>query len=286
MASPQAENGYLKIANELFEAIVAHPFTKRQIKVVLAVVRKTYGYGKKVDDLTSSQLASMTGLADSHCRAAVLELERLRVLNVSRGKYGKCLGMNKDYEQWGVPDRCVPVRYEGRTETVQVGVPKQYDAGYRDGTDKRQPQNTTPIDLSIPPPRSLVSESEDTAGSGGGPEKLCFPSAMPDAERREASAMLDEVGEDAQAVLDVLQAAIEAGQVRKTRIAMLAALVRRWRQGAFDPTPGRKVAERRERRASKTPHAPRAAPSTTAVLREHARLRGIPEDEYLDALSR
>ena len=69
-------------------------------------------------------------------------------------------------------------------------------------------------------------------------------------------------------------------------LAMLAALVRRWRQGAFDPTPGRKVAERRERRALKVPHDRPAAPSTTAVLREHARLRGIPEDEYLEALSR
>lgn len=54
MASPQTEDGYIRIANELLDAILMFPFSKRQLKVVLALIRKIYGFNKKADDLASS----------------------------------------------------------------------------------------------------------------------------------------------------------------------------------------------------------------------------------------
>ena len=41
MASPQTENGYTRIANELFDAILAFPFSKRELLIVLG--RAPYG---------------------------------------------------------------------------------------------------------------------------------------------------------------------------------------------------------------------------------------------------
>lgn len=37
------DDGYTRIANELLEAVMAADLTARQLKVVLAVIRKTYG---------------------------------------------------------------------------------------------------------------------------------------------------------------------------------------------------------------------------------------------------
>ncbi|MGP4870955.1 replication protein, partial [Klebsiella pneumoniae] len=36
------DDGYTRIANELLEAVMAADLTARQLKVVLAVIRKTY----------------------------------------------------------------------------------------------------------------------------------------------------------------------------------------------------------------------------------------------------
>lgn len=43
------EEGYTRIANDLFESIMSANFTARQIKLLMAVIRKTYGFNKKFD---------------------------------------------------------------------------------------------------------------------------------------------------------------------------------------------------------------------------------------------
>jgi phage replication O-like protein O len=57
MASPQLENGYTKIANELLDVLMRHPeVMKGSLFQVIAVVwRKTYGWDKKEDSISISQ---------------------------------------------------------------------------------------------------------------------------------------------------------------------------------------------------------------------------------------
>ncbi|WP_272662497.1 replication protein, partial [Providencia sp. PROV111] len=43
------EDGYTRIANDLLEAAMSSDLTARQLKVFLAIVRKTYGFSKKLD---------------------------------------------------------------------------------------------------------------------------------------------------------------------------------------------------------------------------------------------
>ena len=68
--TPQLEDGHTRIANELLDAIIAFDFSKRQQKIVLQVIRKTYGFNKKVDDMTVSQIARSCRLQRSHGRPA------------------------------------------------------------------------------------------------------------------------------------------------------------------------------------------------------------------------
>ena len=68
------DDGYTRIANELLEAVVSNDLTARQIKVVLAVIRKTYGFGKKTDWISGEQLSNLTGLSRPRCSTTKNEL--------------------------------------------------------------------------------------------------------------------------------------------------------------------------------------------------------------------
>ncbi|WP_084288457.1 replication protein [Desulfovermiculus halophilus] len=57
MASPQCENGYTRLANELLEALARTRLAGQEYQAVLAIVRKTYGFGKKSDKISYGQLS-------------------------------------------------------------------------------------------------------------------------------------------------------------------------------------------------------------------------------------
>jgi phage replication O-like protein O len=136
MTSPQLEDGYLRIANELYDAILKYPFSKREILIVLAVIRKTYGYGKKHDDISLSQLSEMTGLDKAHVSRTLSELSLKKVLLKQQGKYGQLIGISKNYKNWkGLPkQQRVAKTATGGCQNSNLPLPKQ------------QPQKTTPKD--------------------------------------------------------------------------------------------------------------------------------------------
>lgn len=96
MASPQTENGYTKIANELYEKIVGFSLTGYQLRVVFSVIRKTYGYGKKDDVISLSQLTQMTNIAKPHVCRAIKELKAMKIVTTD----GNRIGINKNYDLW------------------------------------------------------------------------------------------------------------------------------------------------------------------------------------------
>jgi phage replication O-like protein O len=68
--------------------------------VLLAVIRKTYGYGKKEDDISLSQLEKITGIPRTHCCKSLNELVSLNAIIKSKGSFGQVLGINKHYRTW------------------------------------------------------------------------------------------------------------------------------------------------------------------------------------------
>ncbi|MDH2052550.1 replication protein [Achromobacter marplatensis] len=99
-SSPQVEDGHTRIANELLEAMCRAGFSARQWAVVMAVVRKTYGYGKKADDIGLSQLEHMTGVYKTHLSKTVRELVAANVIRREVGTFGHRLSLNKRFTQW------------------------------------------------------------------------------------------------------------------------------------------------------------------------------------------
>jgi phage replication O-like protein O len=178
--SPQLEDGYIKLANELAEALMRAKLTARQWPVAMAIIRKTYGFNKKVDDIGLSQLAEMTGIAKSHVSVAVRELEARWIIVRKAGTFGHVLGINKNYSKWlGVTKSVTPKASEneeiGVTDSVTGGLPNRYQRGYQIGkagvtesvTTKDNPtkdnQKTTPKEICAP---QAKRESAHKSGTG------------------------------------------------------------------------------------------------------------------------
>lgn len=104
MSTPQLENGYTRIANELLEAIGGQGFTATQYGIILCVMRYTYGYGRKTHPLSTTFLAKWTGRS---IRGIKSDLKRLiedgvlYVINSSQRGVTYEIGLNKNFISWG-----------------------------------------------------------------------------------------------------------------------------------------------------------------------------------------
>lgn len=99
-SSPQLEDGHIRIANELFDAILKFPFTLKQQSVLLAIVRKTYGFNKKADDMSAAQIGALCGMARNHVTETLNELCAMGVITKRAGEYGCVIGINKRHDEW------------------------------------------------------------------------------------------------------------------------------------------------------------------------------------------
>ena len=130
MANPQKEDGYTAIANEIMDALcMSHPGGSEG-QVLLAVIRKTYGWKKKEDRLSIGQICEMTTLARRTVIYALKNLEAKNMITVKRNAV-ECINevnlisFQKDYSLWVVQEMDGSARKcQGYKATIQ----KQKDA--------------------------------------------------------------------------------------------------------------------------------------------------------------
>ena len=142
---PQVEDGYTRIANELYQVVNnAHacPVTLTQLRLIHAVIRRTYGFNKTMDAVADTQLAGDTGIPRQKVNPAKHALIAMKVLVLSDD--GRKIGINKRYTEWDFsarPEKKAPKRNaqpDGDTVTKKVtqNVTKT-------GTHKRQKDRNT-----------------------------------------------------------------------------------------------------------------------------------------------
>lgn len=103
MASPQKENGYTSIANELLEQLYRRRFSASQLKILLLVIRFTYGFNRKTATLSNTFIAAGTGMHEITVSKEVGTLLRDNVLKLYKKPSfhnSRIIGINKDYESW------------------------------------------------------------------------------------------------------------------------------------------------------------------------------------------
>lgn len=106
MASPQCEDGYTRIANELLDALAMFTPGYSQGQVLFAVLRKTYGWHKKEDFISVNQIVDLTLLSRRTVIYAIQNLEAKKMIKVKRlkgrGNRNKpnLIAINKNYDEW------------------------------------------------------------------------------------------------------------------------------------------------------------------------------------------
>jgi phage replication O-like protein O len=95
MANPQPDQ-FTRLSNELLEAMCMVQLSGQEWCIVHTVIRKTYGYNKKSDWISSSQITQATGLIKQRINEAKKKLIAKKILIQD----GRRLSLNKDYDQW------------------------------------------------------------------------------------------------------------------------------------------------------------------------------------------
>ncbi len=95
MANPQPDL-YTKISNEILEHLIAVPLSGNQWQVLMCIIRKTYGFHKKQDYLTNSQIIEATGLGKTVVSRCLTLLQKGNFII----RNGHVTGLQKDWELW------------------------------------------------------------------------------------------------------------------------------------------------------------------------------------------
>jgi phage replication O-like protein O len=119
MASPQLEDGYTKVANELLEALVSVQMSGSEWQYLMCLIRKSYGYNQKEAWLKNTYVAKACGL---HRQRVYEAKTRLLEKNIVTQKRDKII-LNKDYETWKVSRKNVTLVTEKRYKVSRKSVP-------------------------------------------------------------------------------------------------------------------------------------------------------------------
>lgn len=136
------DDGFAPIANAYLDMLACGRFTQRQVMVIAAVMRMTYGEkdpdatriakkyrSKKNDRITGDDLAEKTGLSSRKAASILSELIGMNVIKREGGARG-FVGMNTKVWQWILPEsknsqKNMPPKAEENSEDKNGGFPQK-----------------------------------------------------------------------------------------------------------------------------------------------------------------
>lgn len=158
MASPQLEHGHTRLANSLLQGMVAFAWTSPvQLRLVLHVVRNSYGFNRKKARAASlAELAVKLKEPRATIHRAMQVLLDARVL--VRDAEGR-LALQKDYETWRAPVSLVRQQKAATVPPVgqQAPAPSPSEAVSPVG-QTAPPVAVSPVGQSVPPVGQLLSK--------------------------------------------------------------------------------------------------------------------------------
>lgn len=136
------ENGYLRLANQIQDALCFVELSGREFRVLNAIVRLTYGWSKKEDRITNSLIADKTRLDVKHVSEAVLSLAYRKIIKIRRIGQIRYIGINTLLDSWAyAKPKCAkcPVSFPApKTVTYVITIPEIRDSN---DTIKTIPEN-------------------------------------------------------------------------------------------------------------------------------------------------
>jgi phage replication O-like protein O len=96
MAVLEFEDGYTMVANEILEQLAKSHIRPDDWRVLIFIIRKTYGYRKEADYISNSQMAAGTSLHKSTISHSLRRLQETGLIS----RNSRLIGFQRDYTQW------------------------------------------------------------------------------------------------------------------------------------------------------------------------------------------
>jgi len=102
MVDVQVERGYTRIATDLLKAIYYHITNPTHLRIILFVIRFTYGYNRKEFTTNIESMRTSLRISPDYCREQLVDLaDKCRILKIE-WETTKTLKISlvKDYDKW------------------------------------------------------------------------------------------------------------------------------------------------------------------------------------------
>lgn len=100
MANPQIENGHIDIANEIAEQLARIQLSGYESRILWVLWRKTYGWHKKSDHISTTQFVKATNIARRHVHATLKKLVRRNLITENSNDFITKWSFQKNYNKW------------------------------------------------------------------------------------------------------------------------------------------------------------------------------------------
>lgn len=113
MADLKLEKGYTKIPNVLLEALPQAGLCGSEYRIIISIIRKTYGWNKTSDWISVTQLSKMTNIRTNHINRTVNRLVEKRIILKKKLK-GRCYySIQSDCKKWITPKLVIAITKYG-----------------------------------------------------------------------------------------------------------------------------------------------------------------------------
>ena len=109
METPQLEDGYTRIANKIMDALIGYRIPGEERQCLDLIIRKTYGYNKKEDQISNSQFVVATGLKKGNVCRSIKNLISKNIVIKNDNKLIPTYRFNKDYKTWKLLSKKITV---------------------------------------------------------------------------------------------------------------------------------------------------------------------------------
>ena len=143
MADPQLHNGYTKIANELLEALCRLNISGNEMRILLYIIRRTYGFNRSYAEMPLSEISAAVGIRSVHVSRALKRLAELNIIerHSSKGVSPQTVSLVKNYDKWAV-ESCIVLPLPKTVTVTENGNPtyKEKKENIKERVKERTPR--------------------------------------------------------------------------------------------------------------------------------------------------
>lgn len=122
MTSPQLENGYTRITNDLLDEICKLDLSGNDFKIFFFILRQTYGYQHKEREMSLSYISKGVNILPPHVSRSLKKMSEMNLITIvaAHGIHPQVISIQKDYSKWVLP-KMVTVTEIGNTTITKNG---------------------------------------------------------------------------------------------------------------------------------------------------------------------